>query len=171
MASHRGYGADTMKPGFPPKPTALKILAGNPSRRPLPQNEPQPQRGRPNCPQWIGTEAKATWKKLAPLLDNMGVLTLIYGNALTRYCVMFAEWRKLWMFIEPHGTVYPLKDSRKNVNGVTTWPQVRTALALGEQLGKLEREVGLAVFGESAITKEGPSWRTQSVLNVEMSVC
>ena len=132
-----------MKPGFSPKPTALKILAGNPSRRPLPKNEPQPQRGRPNCPQWLGKEAKATWKKLAPLLDNMGVLTLIDGNALTRYCVMFAEWRKLWEFIEPRGTIYTLKAQGKLPAAVMTWPQVRTALALGEQLGKLEREFGL----------------------------
>ena len=38
--------------GPAPEPTALKILAGNPGKRKLPENEPQPQ-GTPICPAWL----------------------------------------------------------------------------------------------------------------------
>ena len=36
--------------GRKPKPTALKLLEGNPSRRALNKNEPQPPTSIPECP-------------------------------------------------------------------------------------------------------------------------
>ena len=39
--------------GRKPKPTALKVLEGNPGKRPLNENEPIPPKGSIKCPSWL----------------------------------------------------------------------------------------------------------------------
>jgi phage terminase small subunit len=56
-----------MKPGPKPKPTELKIIEGNPGKRPLNKNEPRPPRLSPQCPNWLLPEAKKEWKRLGRL--------------------------------------------------------------------------------------------------------
>lgn len=79
--------------GPPPKPTALRILEGNPAKRPLNPHEPMPKRGRPRCPSFLDREAKAKWKALVPELDRLGLLTIVDGDALAAYCQAWSEFR------------------------------------------------------------------------------
>ena len=51
--------------GRKPKPTKLKLLAGNPGGRPLPENEPQPDPAIPDPPDWMEGEALAEWRRIA----------------------------------------------------------------------------------------------------------
>ena len=62
--------------GRKPKPTAMKLLEGNPGKRPLNVHEPIPPKGTVKCPAWLLPEAKKEWKRLAPALEAMGVLTM-----------------------------------------------------------------------------------------------
>ena len=57
------------------KPTALKILQGNPGRRPINMNEPKP--GLPNMepPFPLRRIAKKLWDKYVPILAKLGVIT------------------------------------------------------------------------------------------------
>ena len=64
------------KRGRKPKPTALKKLEGNPGKRPLTELEPLPPISVLRCPNWLLPEARKEWRRLAPALINMGVLTL-----------------------------------------------------------------------------------------------
>ena len=48
-----------MAKGRPPKPLALKVFEGNPEKRDLNQNEPQPKKGTPSCPKNLTGEALA----------------------------------------------------------------------------------------------------------------
>ena len=43
--------------GRKPKPTAMKILEGNPGKRPLNPFEPVPVKGDIKCPDWLLPEA------------------------------------------------------------------------------------------------------------------
>ncbi len=86
----------------------------------------------------------------------MGVLTLIDRNALTRYCATWGEWKKLGEWIAEHGTVYPLKDKDGQPTGVVTWPQVKTALQMAEQLGRLEREFGMTPAARATLKVTPP---------------
>ena len=83
-----------MPEGRPPIPTALKIRAGNPGKRPLPTDEPQPMPGRPRCPEWLDPAAKAKWRALVPELERLGLLTRLDGDALAAYCQAWAEVRE-----------------------------------------------------------------------------
>jgi len=57
--------------GRRPKPTRLKVLIGNPGKRPLNSNEPHPEVALPDCPPELGPVARQEWERmtaqLAPL--------------------------------------------------------------------------------------------------------
>lgn len=79
--------------GRPAKPTPLKILTGNPGKRPLNNAEPKPSATAPKCPTWLDPEAKRLWKELAPELERLGLLTCVDGGSLAAYCQAWAEFR------------------------------------------------------------------------------
>jgi P27 family predicted phage terminase small subunit len=78
--------------GRKPKPTHLKLLEGNPGRRSLNRNEPRPQVKVPTCPQHLCPSAKAEWKRLAPQLFVLGVLTALDRTTLAAYCQAYGRW-------------------------------------------------------------------------------
>ena len=61
--------------GRKPKPTVLKALEGNPGKRALNMNEPNPPKKAPRCPSWLEQEAKKEWRRMGKLLEVTGVLT------------------------------------------------------------------------------------------------
>lgn len=79
--------------GRPPKPTSLKVLNGNPGRRPLNKKEPKPKKGIPPCPQYLNTEARKEWKRISKQLFDLGLLTEIDRTALASYCIAFERWQ------------------------------------------------------------------------------
>jgi P27 family predicted phage terminase small subunit len=82
------------KRGPPKKPTALKIIAGNPGHRPLNLNEPQPEVGMPPIPEELDADGLKIWHEVAPELYATGVLTVIDGAALAAFCTAYSVWIK-----------------------------------------------------------------------------
>jgi P27 family predicted phage terminase small subunit len=82
-----------MPRGRPPKPTALKLLTGNPGKRPLNGSEPQPLATPPVCPDFLPADAKAKWAELAPELSRLGLLTVVDGEALACLCSAWADFK------------------------------------------------------------------------------
>ena len=80
--------------GPAPKPTAVKVLQGNPGKRPLPKGEPRPATADrvPTAPRWLSEEGRAEWKRLAPRLHAVGLLTEVDGTALGLLCEAFAQY-------------------------------------------------------------------------------
>ena len=92
--------------GRKPKPTALKVLEGNPGKRPLNEYERVPPKGTIECPDWLEEEAKREWERLAPSLEAMGVLTTADLTAFAGYCQAYARWREAEEFISQHGSIF-----------------------------------------------------------------
>jgi len=92
--------------GRKPKPTALKLLEGNPGKRPINVNEPIPPKGDIKCPSWLLPEAKKEWKRLAPALEAMGVLTMADEKAFCGYCQAYARWKEAEEFITQDGSIF-----------------------------------------------------------------
>ncbi len=82
------------KRGPAPKPTNLKVLAGNPGKRELNMNEPKPEieKELPKPPAFLSTYAKKEWKRIAPVLHDMGLLTKADYAALAGYCQCYDRW-------------------------------------------------------------------------------
>lgn len=113
--------------------------------------EPQPEPGRPVCPEWLDPEAKRAWDSLVPQLELMQVLTRIDGNALTRYCQLWSRWIRAEQFLQKYGDTYPLKDDKGNVRCFMPWPQVAIANKLSQSLTRLEQEFGLTPSSRTRI--------------------
>src|SRR5690606_38689689 len=89
--------------------------------------------------------------QVVPLLLEMGVLTKVDGNALGRYCQLWSRWKAAELFIQKHGSVYPIKDERGRTKCVQQFPQVAIAHRLSLALTRLEAEFGLTPAGRSRI--------------------
>ena len=80
--------------GRKPKPTAIKVLAGNPGRRPVNKAEPRfhvPERT-PSPPAFLSASAAEVWRDLGKLLRDAGLFTVVDRYALAMFCVVTARW-------------------------------------------------------------------------------
>lgn len=79
-----------------PKPTALKILEGNPGKRPLPKNEPKPEVAIIPCPAYLKSDRIAynEWNRIVPELYKLGLLTNADKVTLEIYCSQYAIYRR-----------------------------------------------------------------------------
>ena len=140
--------------GPAPTPTTLKLLRGNPGKRPVNDREPKPPRTRPRRPKWLEGDGRKAWEDLVPLLDGMGVLTLVDRRALARYCKLWARWVTLSKLIDEHGEVYPVRDKEGKTVAFRMLPQVKIVESLSAELRQLEREFGLTPSARSRIVVE-----------------
>ena len=104
------------KTGRKPKPTALKKLEGNPGKRPLNTMEPTPPNVSIHCPQYLLPDARKEWKRLAPILIQMGLLTAADVVPFAAYCTAFARWKEAEEEISRHGSIYKDDDGRIRPN-------------------------------------------------------
>ena len=73
------------------KPTKLKILEGEKNKNRIPENEPKPDAIEPDMPLWLDKEAKKIWKKLAPKMLKMELLTEIDGAMFSSLCQIISR--------------------------------------------------------------------------------
>lgn len=67
-------------------PTALKALAGNPGKRPLPDSEPIFTNTDEKPPVWLNDEAKELWHIYSGQLAANGMLNAANRDILAIYC-------------------------------------------------------------------------------------
>ena len=132
--------------GRKPKPTAMKMLEGNPGKRPLNLKEPVPEKKLPKCPDWLEDEAKAEWKRLCKGLFNMGLLTEYDMATFASYCQAYARWKEAEEFISQHGTIVKTKTGY--------WqqvPQVSIAQTYLKIMNRFAEQFGLTPASRSRI--------------------
>ena len=92
--------------GRRPKPTALRLIEGNPGKRAINKREPKPGREIPSCPAHLTDAGKVAWGRLCALLDRMGVLTEADAFTLERLCDCYAEILACREEVEARGRIY-----------------------------------------------------------------
>lgn len=103
------------------------------------------------CPDWLDADAKKVWAQVSSILEESGVMTSADGNALARYCQLFARWKRAEQFIQQYGETYPVKSGNGTVKCFFQWPQVTIAQKLAITLTKLEHEFGLTPAARARI--------------------
>lgn len=79
----------------PPKPTALKLVTGNPGKRALNKQEPDPTYLQDlTPPDWLPQGAKNVWIEEAPKLQRAKLLTEVDVIAFSALCVSVADFRR-----------------------------------------------------------------------------
>lgn len=145
-----------MPVGRPRKPTALHVLNGNPSKiKNLGKNEPKPAPIAPKCPAWLSKDAKKEWKRVAPELERLGLLTQLDMVALSGYCESWAQYKKAIEFIHDHDDVYPITDAEGNIKYLQQVPQVSMANKAIANVRALCSEFGLTPSARGRIQVPG----------------
>jgi P27 family predicted phage terminase small subunit len=84
-----------MRSGGPkPIPATLKLLRGNPGRRPVSEGmRPEQHADIPDPPPFIKGYAADEWYSIATELHRLGVLTKVDTSNLAAYCFAYGTWR------------------------------------------------------------------------------
>ena len=83
-----------MKRGPRPTPTVLKLIRGNPGKRPINKAEPKPKPvRRPRPPIELNADALKEWHRVAGELQKLGILTKLDLAALAAHCVAFSRFK------------------------------------------------------------------------------
>lgn len=132
--------------GRRPKPTRLKVLTGNPGKRPLNSEEPKPEIAIPDCPPELGPVAQKEWQRLAGELISLRILTKLDRAALAAYCGAYALWAEATENIQKFGTMvkspsgYPIQS-----------PYVAIANRQAEIMMRIASEFGFTPASRSRI--------------------
>lgn len=136
-------------PGPAPLPTSLKILRGNPGKRSLPKNEPQPESKPPECPAHLDEQAREEWGRMVPILVGMRVLTEADYMALGTLCQAFSTMAKAQDQLNKTGILF------KTPSGfVQQSPLISIVNQNAELVMKLSREFGLTPSARTRIVRE-----------------
>lgn len=81
-----------MMQGRKPKPTALKLLTGNPGNRPLRLDQFAPEAAIPRCPAELKGEARKEWKRVTTELHRYGMISEVDRGLLAMLCNTWARW-------------------------------------------------------------------------------
>jgi P27 family predicted phage terminase small subunit len=133
--------------GRPRKPTHLHVVQGThrPSRSP--KNEPKPETVVPSCPSWLDVEAKREWKRIAPELEALGLLTRIDRAALAAYCQSYSRWYAAEKLIRANGLVMETPQGYEQQR-----PEVGIASSALKQMHKFLVEFGMTPSARSRIS-------------------
>ena len=142
-----------------PKPTAIKILEGNPGGRPLNELEPKPPLGVPEMPKGMGTAAKRYWHVFVKELTTVGVLSIVDGLALSQACRSAALAEQFYneSLKEPMVDV-PFFDKQGGLAGYTrkTNPALPGYLATSKNMKSYLIEFGLTPASRTKLKIDRP---------------
>jgi len=148
-------GGNEIMSGPPPKPTKLKQLEGNPSKRPLKDSEPNPASTIPTCPMFIKGAARREWTRITKELYVLGLLTKIDRSALAGYCQAYGRWYEAEQQINDLGKLSKgkLKFLYKTTNGnLVMNPLLSVANKAMEQMHKFLVEFGMTPASRTRIS-------------------
>lgn len=136
-----------MKKGGPkPRPTKFKILEGTRKDR-INQREPKPPPVIPDPPDILDEIAQGEWGRLAPMLEQCGILTEIDGNALAALTTWFSRWVQAERMVQKSGLI--VKAPKTGV------PMQNPALSVAnkalQEMTKLLTEFGMTPSSRSKV--------------------
>lgn len=149
------------QPGPPRKPTALKVIEGNPGKRALNKNEPQPRRPAecPAPPDHIEGEARAEWLRRAPELWRLGVLTDVDLPVFETMCSAYGRWRQAEATLRRMGQNDALTEGlmiRTKAGNAVYNPVLAASNRALEQFKSLAVEFGMTPAARSRIVAGTP---------------
>ena len=143
-----------MKPGTKPRPARLKLITGNPGKRPLNRHEPQTRPALPSPPTHLTEEALEEWRRVAAELHRLGMLSEIDRTALAAYAQAYGRWvkaeRALSRMAERDLLTGGLMIRTSNGNAIQN-PLVGTANAASAAMMKYAVELGMTPSARTRI--------------------
>lgn len=152
------------KRGPAAKPRALIELEGNPGRRAVSPEEPQPPAliAVPPPPEFLKGKAKDVWATALPYLINVRTMTEGDLLAFSRYCDTFEEWFKARNKVKLNGATTSVKNEKGVVLKTVEAPWFKNYRTLNRDLLRMEQEFGLTPSARTRVRMilsipDGPS--------------
>ena len=148
--------------GRKPKPTAVKILAGNPGKRPLNDSEPRPPvpDSTPYAPRHLNAEAKKEWRRVLPIMMRIGLYTEIDRAAMAMLCQEWGRWVVAEREVQEKGEIVTSDKGYMYQN-----PWRHEANKAQEQMRRMMTEFGMTPSSRSRFNlpgeQEGPTLADQ----------
>lgn len=147
--------------GRKPTPTAVKVLRGNPGRRPVDiTGEPRPDSSIPHCPAHLNDEAKREWRRMVKKLHEAGLFTYIDKAALAMYCQAWGRWVEAEEKLEKHGSIMKTKNGNLIQN-----PYLAVANRAMKQLKEMAAEFGMTPSARTRVKAIEPEYEQLSLVD------
>ena len=144
--------------GRKPTPTHLKLVKGNPGKRPVKRDDVQPDLALPMVPPHLSDEAKVEWGRMSEKLYRLGLLTELDVAMLAGYCQAYGRWvqaeRALAKLAEQDEQTSALMVKTTNGNAVQN-PLVGTANKALELMNKFAIEFGMSPSSRVRLSANG----------------
>jgi len=129
------------------KPTNLKIVAGNPGKRGLNKQEPDPEYLNDlTAPEYLSDGARAIWDQVAPKLRESRLLTVVDAPILSMLCESLFEYRRATICCEDS----PMDHSEKTGGEVLSQWKIIQSMSL-KQVITIAREFGMTPAARTRI--------------------
>lgn len=132
--------------GRKPTPTALRIIRGNPARRPLPENEPQGKPKLPKAPAFLSDRAKREWRRIGRQLLGAGIVTDLDAMALAGLVQSYMRWVEAQEGLAQTGLLIRGRDGVPRLN-----PLLRVSREAQSEYTRLLMEFGLTPSSRSRV--------------------
>jgi P27 family predicted phage terminase small subunit len=134
-------GKEALMPGPPPEHPHLRLLKGNPGKRPA-RSPPEPTRTEqcPEPPEHLTGHAREAWIHLAPELHKLNLLTILDIGPFSAYCCAYAHWQQAEEALQRSGELtIKTAEGHPRVN-----PLVRIASQAMDDMRRIGAEFGLS---------------------------
>lgn len=129
--------------GPPPTPSRLRIVQGNPGKRPINREEPELPAGEDDDwqpPVHMRNAARREWERQVPALRAAGVLTLADRTMFSEYCIAYGDLR-----------VYEALAARVGQEAAIRLGYAGQVLKLRQQVRQLAADAGLNPSARSGV--------------------
>lgn len=146
--------------GPAPKPDFLKLLHGNPGRRPLGRGLNLPPVEKLDPPAHFNSTQLQMWEEVTETMAKAGGLVIADRLLLARYVALLCEYRKAesWMAENSKGQVaFPINDAAGKTKNMKTFSQLESMLKISNHLLRIEQQLGLTPSARASWGNQKPS--------------
>jgi P27 family predicted phage terminase small subunit len=136
-----------------PKPTStvVKLITGNPGRRPINAREAKPRVLIPDPPVLLKGDALREWRRITRLLAEVGLITKLDRGVIAAYCQAWSRWIQCERMLETTGLLI------KAPNGYPMYsPYLSASNKALDQVRQLSEQIGLSGSSRSRIKATEP---------------
>jgi len=131
--------------GPPAKPTAIRKREGNPRRRPMPTNEPEPPplEQLPEAPDHLCGLGQRTFLHVAKILKDSDLLTVADLYPLEMFSDQYAQWVKALKLRAVKGCIIEIHNDEGILVNTYETPESKLVRALANDCNKWFKVLGL----------------------------
>lgn len=105
----------------------------------------------PTCPTWLGTKAKAEWKRLTKALEKQGVISQVDRNVLAVHCQAVEDYVTARKTVEREGSVIV-----GGMGGLVENPMSKIMFKAWDRILKSAQELGFSPVSRCRVKASKP---------------